>query len=70
MNVDEAKEYVKIVNASNLFIFCVPKGHTYEYIDFIQKGQVRSTRNQRTCMITCMNVDEARGIRIVAGGVL
>ena len=32
------------------------------YIDLIgevlQKGQVRSTRNRRACMIRCMNVDE------------
>ena len=27
-----------------------------------QKGQVRSTRNRRVCMIRCMNVDEARGV--------
>ena len=36
------------------------------YIDLIgevlQKGQVRSTRNRRACMIRCMNVDEARGV--------
>ena len=36
------------------------------YIDLIgevfQKGQVRSTRNQRACMIRCMNVDEAREV--------
>ena len=25
-------------------------------------GQVRSTRNQRACMIRCMNVEEARGV--------
>ena len=36
------------------------------YIDLIgevlQKGQVRSTRNRRACMIRCMNVDEARQV--------
>ena len=44
------------------------------YIDFIyeflQKGQVRNTRNRRACMMSCMNVDEVRGVRIVAVGVL
>ena len=28
----------------------------------LQKGQVRSTRNRRACMIRCTNVDEARGV--------
>ena len=36
------------------------------YIDLIgeviQKGQERSTRNRRACMIRCINVDEARGV--------
>ena len=36
------------------------------YIDLIgevlQKGQVRSTRNRRACMIRCMNVGEARRV--------
>ena len=36
------------------------------YIDLIgevfQKGQVRSTRNRRACIIKCMNIDEARGV--------
>ena len=29
---------------------------------FIQKGQVRSARDRRACMIRCTNVDEAGGI--------
>ena len=36
------------------------------YIDpigeVLQKGQVRSTRNRRACMIRCMNINEARGV--------
>ena len=31
--------------------------------EVLQKGQVRSTRNWRACMIRCINVDEARGVR-------
>ena len=34
----------------------------------LQKGRVRSTPNRRACMTRCMNVDEAKGVRIVAGG--
>ena len=29
--------------------------------EILQKGQVRSIRNRCACMITCMNVDGARG---------
>ena len=32
------------------------------YFEVLQKGQVYSTRNWRACMISCMNVDEARGV--------
>ena len=30
--------------------------------EVLQKGQMRSTRNRRACIITCMNVDEARAV--------
>ena len=57
--VDESVEEVKLFTDIDLIG------------DILQKGQVRSTRNRRACMIRCMNVDETRGVcKIVAGGVL
>ena len=34
----------------------------YPFFNEQYRGQVRSTRNRRACMIRCMNVDEARGV--------
>ena len=40
-----------------------PRGTYVDLIgEVLQKGQVRNTRNQRACMIRCMNVEEARGV--------
>jgi hypothetical protein len=34
----------------------------------LENGHVKSTRNRRACMRNLMTVEEAKGIRIVAGG--
>ena len=57
--------YVRTLNRPELFLkvkYLVRMTHVDLIGEVLQKGQVRSTRNKRACMIRCMNVDEARAI--------